>query len=137
MKQLSLCALCLVAPASVCAAPVSELPAAVQEAFAAYTALPGQLVPILKQVRDKASADATAPRLNSALTEVYSTREKLHNMPRLTPAQNQQVRQIYSRSMRENWASMYAEISRLQQERCYQSSSFAEVFHLLCMMIEK
>lgn len=137
MKQLYLSALCLVAPASVYAAPATELPAPVQAAFEAYASLPGQIIPHLQRVQDKASADAAAPHLNQSLSAIYTTREKLHRMPGLTPEQNQQVRLVYSRRMRENWGQLYAEISRLQNERCYQSASFAEVFHLLCMMIEK
>lgn len=137
MKPLCFCALCLVAPAGIYAAPATELPPAVQLAFEDYTALPDRIVPHLKNVRDRASADAAAPQLHQALSSIYITREKLHRMPRLTPAQNQLVRQKYSQRMRENWGKLYAEISRLQNEKCYQSAPFAETFHLLCMMIEK
>lgn len=126
----------MVAPA-VYAAPETGLPASVSEAFGTYIALPGKLVPHLQKAQDTESANAAAPGLRRALSAVYEAREQLHNMPRLTSRQNQIVRQVYSRRMREEWARMYAEISRLQQARCYQSADFAEVFHLLCMMIEK
>ena len=86
---------------------------------------------------DKASADAQAPWLRKSLSEVYTVREKLHTMPRLTPAQNQQVRLKYEKRMRTEWGRMYAEISRLQEAKCYQSAELTEVFRLLCMMIEK
>ncbi len=119
------------------AAPAKELPASVVQAFEAYTSLPGKLVPVLKKVQDKASASTAARELNAALPAIYQARELLHNMPGLTLEQNQQVRTSYGQRMREAWAGMYEEISRLKQARCYQSAEFADVFHLMCMMIER
>ena len=118
-------------------ATAAVLPAAVADAFDSYTQLPGILVPQLQKVQDTPSADAAAESLKNTLTQVYEVREKLHKMPRLTPSQNQQVRLQYENKMRREWARMYAEISRLQNARCYQSARFAEVFRLMCMMIEK
>ena len=118
-------------------ATAAVLPAAVADAFDSYTQLPGILVPQLQKVQDTPSADAAAEPLKNALPQVYEVREKLHKMPRLTPSQNQQVRLQYENKMRKEWARMYAEISRLQNARCYQSARFAEVFRLMCMMIEK
>lgn len=113
------------------------LPSAVTQAFDAYTALPGKLVPLLSKAQDKASATAVAGKLQLAMTDIYKSRELLHNMPRLTATQNQQVRTQYGQRMREEWARMYEQISRLKKERCYQSAEFAEAFHLMCMMIER
>jgi hypothetical protein len=136
MKAICVSALLLAAPV-LHAAPQASLPEAVTEAFEAYSALPGILVPVMQIAQDTASADACAPELKQTLTAVYTVREKLHNMPRLTPAQNQQVRLKYEQTMRKESGRMYAEITRLQNNRCFQSASFAEVFRLLCMMIEK
>lgn len=136
MRHLYLTAL-LFCPAVLHAAPETALPASVREAFDAYCRLPQILVPQLQKVTDKASADAQAPWLRKSLSEVYTVREKLHTMPRLTPAQNQQVRLKYEKRMRTEWGRMYAEISRLQEAKCYQSAELTEVFRLLCMMIEK
>lgn len=136
MKSFCVSALCLIAP-TVCAAPAGELPAEVADAFATYAALPGKLIPHMQQAQDKESADAAAASLNKALPAIYAARDKLHKMPRLSTQQNQQVRLVYGQRMREEWARMYEEITRLQNARCYQSATFAEVFHLLCMMIEK
>ena len=136
MRSLSLAVL-LFSPTLLHAAPATVLPAAVADAFDSYTKLPALLVPQLQKVQDKASADAAAEPLKNTLQQVYDVREKLHKMPRLTPAQNQQVRLQYETMMRKEWARMYAEISRLQNARCYQSARFAEVFRLMCMMIEK
>ncbi|MBQ9829458.1 MAG: hypothetical protein IJO38_03885 [Akkermansia sp.] len=136
MKLFSFSALCLTVPA-VWAAPAAELPAAVQQAFDTYTALPGKLVPLLQKAQDTETATQAAPQLKAALPAIYEARELLHNMPRLTPTQNQLVRTRYGRRMREEWAGMYEQISRLKAERCYQSAGFAEVFHLMCLMIER
>lgn len=119
------------------AAPIPALPDNVEEAFKSYIGLPGLLVPIMQKAQDKTSADAAAEPLHKSLPAVYEAREKLHRMPRLTPEQTQQIRQKYALQMRKEWGRMYEEISRLQKERCYQSAALAEVFHLLCMMIEK
>lgn len=136
MKLFCLSAL-LAAGSVALAAPAAVLPGAVTQAFEAYTALPGKLVPLLEKAQDKASATAVACELQNAMPAIYKSRELLHNMPRLTAAQNQQVRSQYGRRMREEWARMYEQIGRLRNERCYQSAEFAEVFHLMCMMIER
>lgn len=136
MKLFSFSVLCLTAPV-VWAAPATELPAAVQQAFETYTALPGKLLPSLQKAQDKGSATQAAQQLKTALPAIYQAREMLHNMPRLTPHQNQQVRTRYGHRMREEWAGIYEQISRLKAARCYQSAEFAEVFHLMCLMIER
>lgn len=136
MKLFSFSVLCLTAPV-VWAAPATELPAAVKQAFETYTALPGKLVPLLQKAKDTQTATQAAPQLKAALPAIYQARDLLHNMPRLTPSQNQQVRTRYGQRMREEWAGMYEQISRLKNARCYQSAEFAEVFHLMCMMIER
>ncbi|MBO5684781.1 MAG: hypothetical protein J6R92_07520 [Akkermansia sp.] len=136
MKISYLPALLLMTPA-LHAAPEAALPGVVKEAFDAYSHLPGVLVPIMQKAQDTKSANACATELKQALIHVYNVREKLHNLPRLTPSQNQQVRQQYEQIMRKEWGRMYDEISRLQGNRCFQSADFAEVFRLLCMMIEK
>lgn len=136
MKHLCFSVLCLTAPA-VWAAPAAELPAAVVQAFEAYTALPGQIAPLLEKVKDATSAKATTEELKTALSSVYRTRELLYQMPDLTPSQNQQVRTRYGQRMRVEWARMYEQIARLKAARCYQNAEFAEAFHLMCMMIER
>ena len=136
MRHLFLTAL-LFTPSLLHAAPETALPAGVVDAFDSYCRLPGILVPQLQKVTDKASADAHAPELRKSLSKVYTVREKLHPMPRLTPAQNQQIRLKYEKRMRTEWGRMYAEISRLQEARCYHSAELTEAFRLLCMMIEK
>lgn len=136
MKSFCFALLGLSIPA-VCAAPIPELPAAVRNAFDSYTALPAQLVPLLQKAQDSASADAMATELKSALPAIYRARELLYNMPQLTPGQTQEVRIRYGQKMREEWAKMYEQISRLKSVRCYQSAELAEIFHLMCMMIER
>lgn len=136
MRIFSFSILCLTIP-TVWATPATELPAAVQQAFETYVDLPGQLIPSLRKAQDTESATQIAPQLKAALPAIYQARDLLHNMPRLTPSQNQQVRTRYGQRMREEWAGMYEQISRLKNARCYQSAEFAEVFHLMCMMIER
>lgn len=136
MNLPGLVAICLTLPV-VYAAPAAELPAAVDKAFANYTALPGKLIPVLQKAQDKASADSAAPELRAALSAIYESREQLHRIPRLSPEQNEQARRQYGQKMREEWGRMYEQISRLRQARCYQSLPFAQEFRLMCMMIEK
>lgn len=136
MKLFSFSVLCLSSPL-VWATPASELPADVRQAFEMYTALPGKLLPSLQKAQDTESATQAAQQLKAVLPAIYQAREQLHNMPRLTPHQNQQVRTRYGYRMREEWAGMYEQISRLKAARCYQSAEFAEVFHLMCLMIER
>lgn len=136
MKHFCFGVLCLTAP-MVCAAPATELPAAVRHAFETYTALPAKLVPLLQKAQDTASADVVAPELKKSLSSIYEARELLHHMPTLTPEQNQEVRTSFGHRMRVEWGQMYEQISRLKAVRCYQSAKFAEVFRLMCMMIER
>lgn len=136
MKLFSFSVLCLATPV-LWAAPATELPVAVQQAFETYTALPGKLIPILQKAQNTTSATQVAPQLKAALPAIYQARDLLHHMPQLTPTQNQLVRTSYGQRMREAWAGMYEQISRLKAERCYQSAEFAEIFHLMCMMIER
>lgn len=122
----------------VCAAPAGQvLPAPVAEAFSCYTALPSQIVPVLQLAKDKESADETALKLHEALAHIYTAREKLNALPALTPAQNQAVRTVYGQKMRQEWATLYAEIVRLRDASCFQSVALAREFRLMCMMIEK
>lgn len=137
MIRTGIIALSLAALPVVHAAQTTELPAAVEKAFADYTALPGKLVPVLRKAQNQTSADAAAEELQKALPAIYDAREQLHRMPGLTPAQNEQVRREYGHRMRVEWGRMYEQIARLRQARCYQSVSFAQAFRLMCMMIEK
>lgn len=125
------------APAVYAAPAVQQLPAEVTDAFSCYTALPSQLVPVLQQAQDKDSADAAAPVLHQTLTHIYTAREKLHRMPALTPAQNEQVRTQFGQQMRQEWARLYEEILRLRAANCHKSVALAKEFRLMCMMIEK
>lgn len=119
------------------AAAAQPLPAAVADAFTCYTALPSQLVPVLQKIQNQESADTHASELHQALNHIYTAREKLHRMPKLTPAQNQQVREQFGLQMRQEWARLYAEITRLRQANCFQSVPLAQEFRTMCMMIEK
>lgn len=136
MKHFCFGVLCLTAP-MVWAAPAAELPTAVRQAFETYTALPARLVPLLQKAQDTASATNVAPELKKSFSAIYEAREQLHQMPALTPAQNQQVRTCYGQKMRVEWGRMYEQIGRLKEARCYQSAEFAEAFRLMCMMIER
>lgn len=134
MRCLAYCGILAAAHVAIAAQP---LPAAVEDAFASYTALPSQLVPVLQKMQCKESADAHAAELHKAMDHIYTVREKLHYMPALTPAQNQQVRSQFALQMRKEWARLYAEITRLRQANCFQSVALAQEFRTMCMMIEK
>ncbi len=114
-----------------------SLPAHIRELFESYIALPNTLVPVLQSATDKQSADNTAPLLRDELKKLYGIRESLQKVPVLTPQQSEQVRKRYEREMREQWGKVYAEMFRLQQNRCYGSAEFAKVYKTMCLMLNK
>lgn len=122
------------------AAPVfaqETLPAHITELFEAYVTLPNTLVPVLKSATDKESADKAAPRLREELKKLYGVRESLQKVSSLTPQQNEQVRKLYEKEMREQWGKVYEEMFRLQRNRCYGSAEFAGVYKIMCLMLNK
>lgn len=114
-----------------------SLPPAVERAFSAYTNLPSVLVPVLQQAQDKDSATSAAKELQAKFPALCEARQKIKDMPQLTPEQNQQIRLQFGQRMREEWAKMYYEIERLRLNRCFQSDEMRDAFRLMCLMIEK
>lgn len=115
----------------------AELPAPVVQAFESYCSLPGQLVSILKTAADKESATSAAQQLQAALPRIYHARDLLHQMPALTPQQNQQVRLQYEQRMLSEWNALYREIERVRNANCFDSKDFARAYNIMCLMIEK
>lgn len=107
------------------------------KAFDAYTAMPDVLEPILKSVTDTQSADAAAPRLQSALEQLYDTRSALQGIKELTPQQEQLILTRYERPMREKWGRVYAEVFRLQNKKCFNSPAFTRLFRIMNLMLNK
>ena len=122
------------------AAPVSAqeaLPTHITNLFDAYVKLPDTLVPVLRNVNDKASATAEAPKLRAELEKLYQIRESLKKVSSLTPQQNELVRNRYEQTMREQWGKVYSEMFRLQREKCYGSPEFSRLYRIMCMMLDK
>ncbi len=113
------------------------IPADVDKAFSNYVALPDTLIPILAEVKDKASADAAADKLYNELTKVYDTRSELQKIANLPPEVAEQLKQKYEKEMRTRWGEVYHHIFRLQKVRCYDSMSFFKQFRTLCMMLDQ
>ncbi len=124
-------------PAMASADAGASLPPAVERAFSAYTSLPSVLVPVLQQAQDKGSATSAAKELQTKFPAICEARQKIKDMPQLSPEQNQQVRLRFGQRMREEWAKMYYEIERLRLNRCFQSDEMRDAFRLMCLMIEK
>lgn len=112
------------------------LPSDVQQAFERYTKLPDELLPVLKSITDRASADAAAPKLHELLPQVYDTRSAMQEIKELTPRQAEAVRQKYELAMRKGWGGFYGEVFRLQKANCFGSATLAKEFHLMCMMLK-
>ncbi len=110
---------------------------AVDAAFAAYAALPSQLVPILAEAQDRESADAAAPRLREALTKVYDARSALHGIPTLSQEETRLVQQKYEEELRREWGKLFEQIYRLQKAQSFGSLPFFKQFQTLCLMLEK
>lgn len=121
---------------AVCAAEAG-IPADVDKAFSDYIALPDTLVPILAEVKNKASADAAADKLYAELTKVYDTRSELQKIASLPPEVAKQLKQKYEKEMRTRWGEVYHHIFRLQKVRCYDSVPFFKQFRTLCMMLDQ
>ncbi len=122
------------------AAPViaqANLPSHITELFESYITLPKTLVPALQSATDRQSADNAAPRLREELKKLYGIRDALQKVSALTPQQNEQVRKLYEKEMREQWGKVYEEMFRLQQNRCYGSAEFAKVYKIMCLMLNK
>lgn len=106
-------------------------------AFADFTALPLELLPVLEGVTDRESAEQSAEKLNALLPRVYDSRTAMTRIQTLTLAEKRELLQKYEKDMRANWGKVYAEIFRLQNNRCYNSLAFFKQFHTLCMMLNK
>lgn len=122
---------------AVLAVQAAALEPAVQQAFERYMAVPAAVLPVLQGVKDKATADAAAPKLKEALATVYDAREALKDIKQLSDADAAEVKARYEKPMREEWGKLYREIFRLQQVKCYNSEEFFKLFSYMCLMLEK
>lgn len=123
--------------AATVSAQEEALPQTVTELFEAYIALPDTLVPVLKSAKDKQSAAAAAPGLLEELKKLYGVREALQKVSSLSPRQSELVREKYEKPMRERWGAVYAEMFRLQKNRCYGSEEFSKMYKIMCLMLNK
>ena len=122
---------------AVLAVQAAALEPAVQQAFERYMAVPAAVLPVLQGVKDKATADAAAPRLKEAMATVYDAREAFKDIKQLSEADTAEVKARYEKPMREEWGKLYREIFRLQQVKCYDSEEFFKLFSYMCLMLEK
>ena len=122
---------------AVLAVQAAALEPAVQQAFERYMAVPAAVLPVLQGVKDKATADAAAPKLKEAMATVYDAREALKDIKQLSDADAAEVKARYEKPMREEWGKLYREIFRLQQVKCYNSEEFFKLFSYMCLMLEK
>lgn len=122
---------------AVLAVQATALEPAVQQAFERYMAIPPAVLPVLQGVKDKATADAAAPKLKEALATVYDARDALKGIKQLSEADAAEVKERYEKPMREEWGKLYQEIYRLQQVKCYNSEEFFKLFSYMCLMLEK
>ena len=115
----------------------AAIPTNIDNAFASYTKLPEQLLPVLQNVKDKESADKSADALNAVLPQLYDLRTELTKITTLSPEVSAEIVRKYSHAVRQNWGKVYEEIFRLQKQRCYNSLSFFKQFQVLCMMLDQ
>lgn len=115
----------------------ADIPAGIDRAFSDFTALPGELLPVLEEVNDRESADNAAEKLNNLLPKVYDARTAMQRITSLPEDVKGEVIRKYGKDMQTNWGKVYEQIFRLQQVRCYNSLSFFKQFHALCMMLDK
>ncbi|MDO5469852.1 MAG: hypothetical protein Q4F38_01005 [Akkermansia sp.] len=115
----------------------AAIPADIDNAFARYTQMPHELLPILRKAQDKESANAAATELNAVLPKLYELRSELTKISSLKPEVSAELVRKYSMTMRRNWGKVYEEIFRLQKQRCYDSLAFFKQFQVLCMMLDQ
>ena len=123
-----------VAPA-VCSAV--EVPDEVDTAFRHYVQLPEMLLPVLEKVKDRESAEAAAPELQSLLANVYDTRRDMQKISRLSPEVSAELRRRYENNMRTGWGKVFAQISRLLRAGSYNSPAFTKQMNTLCLLFEE
>lgn len=136
---LSLCFWPAVLYAAPSAAPQTApaLPRTLTEAFDAYTAMPDVLLPPLKAAQDKASAEAAAPQLKTALEALYDMRNKMQLVTEIPAEHKAAVEEKYAHRMRVQWGKVYEEIFRLQKEQCYDAPEFTKMFRVMMLMLGK
>lgn len=115
----------------------AAIPTDIDNAFARYTQMPHELLPILRKAQDKESANAAATELNAVLPKLYDLRSELTKISSLNPEVSAELVRKYSMTMRRNWGKVYEEIFRLQKQRCYDSLAFFKQFQVLCMMLDQ
>ncbi len=115
----------------------AAIPEGIDRAFADFTVLPTELLPVLESVTDRESAENATEKLNNLLPKVYDARTSIQRIPSLPPAVKEEIVSKYGKDMQTNWGKVYEQIFRLQQVRCYNSLSFFKQFHALCMMLDK
>ena len=111
------------------------LPPELDAAVARYTALPDTLLPLLQQVKDRASADRAAEPLRLQTVEVLKLGREISGVKSLTPEQQQLICRKYEQAMREKWGKVYGEIFRIQSAHCFRSVEFAKSFQMLSMLL--
>ena len=132
MRFLSLTALVCV-PAALAQQALSP---SIDAAFAAYTALPDRLLPVLRAVVDTKSADQAAVRLHELLPHVYESCTAIKAIESLTPQEQSAVKSKYEKAMREKWGEVYTEMFRLQKKKYFHSHSFTQSFGELSMLLD-
>lgn len=118
-------------------AQAAELPPEVDAAFAHYTALAEELVPVLQAAQDAQSAGEAAPQLEKLLSKVMDAKRELDEIKELPPEVAAEVRRKYEQKMRSNWGRVYDEVYRLQSVRCYENVPFFKNFRTLCVFLNQ
>lgn len=104
--------------------------------FSRYIQLGKDLTEVLDKVKDKKSAAENTAALQEILPRVGEIRREIGSIDKLRPEDAKEVSAKYERSMRETWGNVFANIYRLQRERCYEEIPFFRAFSILCSLLD-
>lgn len=127
-------ALALCAPAW---SQTEAIPLDIDSIFSRYCQIAHDVLPILKGVTDKASADAAAPLLEKQMVPLFLLKKEFANLKTLPAGSEAAISKKYERPMRESWGNVYAEIFRLQKAQGFASIAFARQLQAYCTLLNQ
>ncbi|MFI3243037.1 MAG: hypothetical protein R3Y56_02145 [Akkermansia sp.] len=105
--------------------------------FERYCQIAQNVLPILKGVTDKATAETAAPLLKQQLVPLYLLKKDFAKIGTLPADSQQAISNKYEQKMRASWGDVYAEIYRLQKAQAFASIPFAQQLQAYCTLLNQ
>ncbi len=126
-----------VLPCAPVLAQSEAIPPEIDNNFQQYCTLGRDLLPILKCVSDKETADAAAPLLEKQQAPLYILKKRFDLHKSLPDGVKEAIAKKYELTMRQVWGDVYAEIYRLQKAQCFASIKFAKELQTYCTLLNQ